>query len=172
MSEKDPGAHPHRGSGNKNPPRRRGEEAPLPRAPADREPPTHKSGATTPNRGRGHHDLTIYVRRVRTDPAEKREQFIQRLDDAVEAIEAILDDPKTSELTRIKAANAIAWILRASYTIIRDIDVENLEHKLAILQAENQARKNAAPTRYDFSPLPESTEAKKDPKDTATESRP
>ena len=67
-------------------------------------------------------------------PKEKRHEYIQRLDQAIETLEAIINSEDADEKTRIQAANSLARLIGASYTMIVDIDVENIEAEAETLK--------------------------------------
>ena len=110
------------------------------------------------------YDIQLRVRRLRTNPSNKREEYLDRLDAAATKVQNILDNDHTSKATRIKAANSIANIIRVSYTIVRDIDIEEIERDIAEIQAK-QGKEQAT---IDFSPLPDE---KQGPNYTATGSQ-
>jgi hypothetical protein len=100
------------------------------------------------------YDIQLRVRRLRTNPANKREEFLDRLDAAATKIQDILDNDHSSKATKIKAANSIANIIRASYAIVRDIDIEEIEREIEEIKAKAQEEQ----TQIDFSPLEDKKE--------------
>jgi len=100
------------------------------------------------------YDIQLRVRRLRTNPANKREEFLDRLDAAATKVQDILDNDHSSKATQIKAANSIANIIRASYAIVRDIDIEEIERDIEELRAKAQKEQ----TQIDFSPLEDEKE--------------
>jgi mRNA-degrading endonuclease RelE of RelBE toxin-antitoxin system len=84
-------------------------------------------------RGRGL-EFRLTPRRVVIKPREKRNEYIKRLDKAVETLEGIINSEEIDEKTRIQAANALARLISTSYVIIRDIDIENIEEEVENLK--------------------------------------
>jgi len=100
-------------------------------------------------RSTGGYNIKISVRRVRIDPGKKREEFLDRLDAAISKIEAILNSENSSEAIKIQAANTLSNILRVSYTIVRDIDIENVEREISEIE---ESRKKQETEHLDFAP--------------------
>ncbi len=108
-------------------------------------------------------------RRIRIDPSTKRELFIYETDKTKAAIQKIIDDPETPDKIRIQAANCYANLIRVSYQMVRDIDIEDVERQIEELEDEfNKQRDND----LDFSPQADSThtedEEQKQPSKTTT----
>ena len=71
--------------------------------------------------------VKVTLRRVRIEPAEKREEYIARLEKAIKFCENVLNNPGAVEEIQLEALDVIIRAIRMSYTIVKDVDVENLE---------------------------------------------
>ena len=84
-------------------------------------------------KGRGL-EFRLTPRRVVIKPREKRHEYIERLDKAIETLEGIINSEEADEKTRIQAANSLARLISTSYVMIADIDVENIEEEVENLK--------------------------------------
>lgn len=86
----------------------------------------------------------ITARRVRIDPAQKRRDYIRRLEALIQGLDRLIADPKVDENLKLKAMDVMIKVVRMCYLIVRDVDVEQMENELAELEAENRRAKEAA----------------------------
>jgi predicted amidohydrolase YtcJ len=100
-------------------------------------------------RGRGL-ELRLTPRRVVIKPKEKRQEYIKRLDKAIETLEEIINSAKTDEKIRIQAANALAHLISTSYVMIQDIDIENIEQQIEDLKKMQKKREEERGLGYDL----------------------
>ena len=84
--------------------------------------------------------FTLRLRRVRIRPKEKREEYVARLERIIELCEAVLNDAGSMEDVQLKAADVIIRAIRMGYTIVREVDVENLERITAEIKAKLEER--------------------------------
>ena len=99
--------------------------------------------------------FSLTIRRVRIDPERKRVQYLRRLERLIRDLDGIIADPAGVEPIRLRAMDMIVRTVRMCYLIVRDVDVERLEHELEELKEENQRRRAAREEqRADFSPEP------------------
>ncbi len=75
-------------------------------------------------------EIHLTPRRVVIKPKKKRNEYIKRLDKAIQTLEAIINSEKTHEKIRIQAANSLARLISTSYTMIVDIEVETIEKEI------------------------------------------
>ena len=80
--------------------------------------------------------LTVDRRRVRFVPAEKREEFIKILDDLMKRTMVLINARRTPNHVRLRATEVLKDLINASYTMVRDIEVEELERETEELEAE------------------------------------
>ncbi len=86
----------------------------------------------------------ITARRVRIDPARKRENYLRRLEDLIEGLDRIVSDPEGVEQVQLKAMDIMIRAVRMCYHIVRDVDVEMLEDELEALEKENKRGREGA----------------------------
>ncbi|MDP2899885.1 MAG: hypothetical protein Q8O47_02820 [Candidatus Bathyarchaeota archaeon] len=99
--------------------------------------------------------FSLTIRRVRIDPERKRVQYLRRLERLIRDLDGIIADPAGVEPIRLRAMDMMVRTVRMCYLIVRDVDVERLEHELEELKEENQRRRAAREEqRADFSPEP------------------
>jgi hypothetical protein len=80
---------------------------------------------------------------VRIDPERKRVQYLRRLERLIRGLDGIIADPEGVEPIRLRAMDVMVRTVRMCYLIVRDVDVERLEHELEDLKEENRRRKEA-----------------------------
>ena len=85
--------------------------------------------------------LDLRIRRVRILPEERRREYIGRLESLMKSLDTIINDPTGTETIQIKAVNALVNTIRMCYTMVREIDVEQLEKQITNLKRENEHRK-------------------------------
>lgn len=100
-------------------------------------------------KGRGL-EFRLTPRRVVIKPREKRHEYIERLDKAIETLEGIINSEETDEKTRIQAANALARLISTSYVMIQDIDIENIEEEVENLKKMMKEREEKRGLGYDL----------------------
>lgn len=71
----------------------------------------------------------ITLRRFKIKPEKKRRDYVQRLENIVSICEAALSDPDSVQEVQLKAADVIIRAIRMSYTIVKEVDIENLERQ-------------------------------------------
>jgi len=71
----------------------------------------------------------IILRRFKIKPEKKRRDYVQRLENIVSICEAALSDPESVQEVQLKAADVIIRAIRMSYTIVKEVDIENLERQ-------------------------------------------
>jgi hypothetical protein len=85
----------------------------------------------------------ITLRRIK--PETKRKEYVKRLEGIVKTCEKALADPNIMKFVQLKAAQVIIEAIRMSYTIVREVDVENLEKLTAEISAKIEERDRASP---------------------------
>jgi hypothetical protein len=91
--------------------------------------------------------FTITVRRVRIDPEEKRADLLTRLEVMMKDLNNLISRPSTIKTNRLKAMDVMIRTIKATYTIVRDIDVELMENEIEKLKASTED------PEIDFAPL-------------------
>lgn len=69
-------------------------------------------------------------------PREKRDEYIQLLDRMIKRVEQIINSNRTDTKTRLRALEVLTKLIQASYELLRDVEVEQLEQEVARLEAE------------------------------------
>jgi len=83
-------------------------------------------------------ELRLKPRRVRIEPAKKRVQYIEKLDEMIERLEAIINSNETDEKTRIKAVNTLTRVVKAAYTMVVDIELEDIEREIKEIEEKHK----------------------------------
>jgi hypothetical protein len=86
----------------------------------------------------------ITLRRVNIKPQKKRKEYVQRLEDIIGLCEEALMDPEAVEAIQLKAADVIIRAIRMGYTIVREVDIENLERHTKAIQRSFEERDRAS----------------------------
>lgn len=82
----------------------------------------------------------ITLRRVSIKPSRKRREYVKRLERIIAICEEALVNPEALEEIQLKAADVIIRAIRMSYTIVREVDIENLERLATEIKRELEAR--------------------------------
>jgi polyhydroxyalkanoate synthesis regulator phasin len=69
-------------------------------------------------------------------PAEKREELVAILDDLIRRLRKIINSTRTKTPVRLRAVEVLAELVRTSYTMVRDVEVEKLERETESLEKE------------------------------------
>ena len=91
--------------------------------------------------------FTVTVRRVRINPEKKRSEYLHRLERVIRELNEMLQNPDTIKSTKLKAMDVMIKAVKACYTIVRDVDVEEIE------EAVEKIKKAALQPSVDFAPL-------------------
>ena len=70
------------------------------------------------------------IRRTAIRPPEKREEYIKRLENMAKKLEEIINSEAISDKVRISAVNSLTKVIKAAYTMVKDIEMEELEREL------------------------------------------
>jgi ribosome-binding protein aMBF1 (putative translation factor) len=82
--------------------------------------------------------INVYPRRFVIVPAEKREELVTILDDLIERLMKIINSNRTKTTVRLRAVEVLAELVRTSYTMVRDVEVEELERETEKLEKEEK----------------------------------
>jgi hypothetical protein len=91
--------------------------------------------------------LEITARRVRIDPAEKRESYVRRLEELMRRCDGIISDPEEVENVQARAMEVLIKAVRVCYRMVGDAEVEELEQEVEELKAREA---EAAEGRVDY----------------------
>lgn len=82
--------------------------------------------------------LTLHIRlcarRFVIVPAEKREEFVATLEDLIKRLMKIINSNRTKTTVRLRAIEVLAELVRTSYTMVRDVEVEEIERETETLE--------------------------------------
>ena len=87
--------------------------------------------------------FTITARRVRIDPAEKRAEYIGRLERLVEQLDGMISGRGVKGKVKLRAMEVLIRTIGTCYGIVSDVEVEELEVELETLKEENRRVKEA-----------------------------
>ena len=82
--------------------------------------------------------LQISTRRVRIDPAKKRENYIARLEKVVGQCDKMISDPEGVEEIQVKAMSVLIRAIKVCYGLVVDVEVEHLEQEVEELEEEER----------------------------------
>lgn len=80
----------------------------------------------------------ITARRVRIDPAEKRAEYIDRLERLIEQLDGMISSRGVRQKLKLRAMEVLIRTISTCYGIVSDIEVEELEDELTRLKEENR----------------------------------
>jgi len=82
--------------------------------------------------------LNISTRRVRIDPAKKRENYIMRLEKVVGQCNKMISNPEGVEDIQVKAMSVLIRAIKVCYGLVVDVEVEHLEREVEELEEEER----------------------------------
>lgn len=94
--------------------------------------------------------FTITARRVRIDPEEKRQQYIERLEGLVTQLDTLINSPRVARKHKLRAMEVLIKTINTCYGIVSDIEVEYLENELKELKREDQGTEEAKTLGYEI----------------------
>jgi len=68
-------------------------------------------------------------------PQEKRAEYVEALDRMIRRVEKVINSARTTTSQRLRAMTVLAELVRVSYSMVRDVDVERLEREVKALEA-------------------------------------
>ena len=91
--------------------------------------------------------LNITVRRVRINPEKKRVDYLVRLERMMNELNDMLSNPDTIRSAKLRGMDVMIRTVKACYSIVRDIDVEEIEDAVEKIKAATRQ------PDVDFAPL-------------------
>jgi hypothetical protein len=82
--------------------------------------------------------MHVYPRRFVIAPKEKRQELVATLDDLAQRLMKIINSRKTKTTVRLRAMQVFTELIRTSYTMVRDVEVEELERETETLEKEEK----------------------------------
>jgi Mg2+ and Co2+ transporter CorA len=84
--------------------------------------------------------LTVHIRlcmaRVIIDPEEKRAEYIDRIEKELKRLEKIINSNRTKTMVKLRAMETLAELIKTSYTMVRDEEMEKTERETQALEEE------------------------------------
>jgi hypothetical protein len=78
--------------------------------------------------------IRLCARRFVIVPKEKREEFVAILDDLIKRLTKIINSNRTKTTVRLRAIEVLAELVRTSYTMVREVEVEEIERETETLE--------------------------------------
>jgi hypothetical protein len=100
------------------------------------------------NEGSSEIRFKVTVRRVRIDPQRKRREYVERLEELLKELDAIISSPNTPRKLKLRAIDTLVRVIRGCYEIVRDVDVEDLESELEKIKAEAEENQEEGDLGY------------------------
>jgi membrane glycosyltransferase len=86
--------------------------------------------------------LRLYKSKLVIDPEEKRAEYIARVEDQIKRLEKMINSNRTKTTVKLRAMQTLAELIKTSYTMIRDQEIEKTERETQTL--EEEAKRSAA----------------------------
>ena len=81
------------------------------------------------------HTLKVALR-FTIKPREQREKYVEILDKMIKRVQRIINSKKTKTKQRLRAMQVLTDLIRTSYGMIRDVEIEELEREVSALEEE------------------------------------
>jgi hypothetical protein len=86
--------------------------------------------------------LTVSIR-LRTskfviDPEEKREEYIATIEEQVARLKKMINSTRTKTTVKLRAMEVLAELIKTSYTMVREEEIEKTERETQELEEEAQ----------------------------------
>ena len=72
--------------------------------------------------------------KFRIEPKDQRAQYIELLNMMIQQLEKIINNRRTRVTQRLRAMRLLTKLIRTSYTIVRDVDIETLEREIKAIE--------------------------------------
>ena len=70
----------------------------------------------------------------RIEPKDERTHYVELLNMMIRKLEAIINGSRTRVSQRLRAMKLLTDLIQTSYTIVRDVDIENLERDIETIE--------------------------------------
>lgn len=71
-------------------------------------------------------------------PAEMREKYVETLDLMILRVQKIINSRKTKTRQRLRAMQVLTDLIKTSYGMIRDVEIEELEREIEKVEEEKE----------------------------------
>lgn len=79
-------------------------------------------------------------------PGEMREEYVELLDRMIKRVEKIINSTRTKTNQRLRAMQVLSDLIKTSYGMIRDVEIEQLEREITQLEKEESEAAEAEGT--------------------------
>jgi ribosome-associated translation inhibitor RaiA len=86
--------------------------------------------------------LRLYTSKLVIDPEEKRAEYIARIEGQIKRLEKMINSNRTKSTVKLRAMQTLAELIKTSYTMVRDEEIEKTERETQTL--EEEAKRPAA----------------------------
>lgn len=83
-----------------------------------------------------HLKFRIHPRKFKIVPEEKREELIKTLDEMINRLIKLINARRTTTKLRLRAMTVLNDLIKTSYTMIRDVEIERLEREIEAIERE------------------------------------
>jgi len=78
--------------------------------------------------------------RFTIQPEERREKYVDLLDRMIDRVEKIINSTRTTTKQRLRAMQVLTNLIKTSYGMVRDVEIEQLEREVnALEKSESEA---------------------------------
>jgi hypothetical protein len=97
--------------------------------------------------------LTAHIRlntsKFIINPAEKRDEYIAIIDDQIERLKKIINSNRTKTTLKLRALEVLSELIRTSYTMVREEEIEKTERETETLEEEARRSKTEDSTKQE-----------------------
>jgi hypothetical protein len=72
--------------------------------------------------------------KFRIEPKDQRAQYVELLNMMINKLETIINGARTRTTQRLRAMQLLTTLIQTSYTIVRDVDIEDLEQEIEAIE--------------------------------------
>jgi hypothetical protein len=80
--------------------------------------------------------IRLYTRKFAINPKEKRDEYISIIDDQIRRLTRIINSNRTKTTVKLRAMEKLAELIRTSYTMVREEEIEKTERETQTLEEE------------------------------------
>lgn len=72
--------------------------------------------------------------KFRVEPEDQRAHYVELLNMMIQQLEKIINNRRTKTTQRLRAMRLLTKLIRTSYIIVRDVDIEALEREIKAIE--------------------------------------
>lgn len=80
--------------------------------------------------------IRLYKVKLVIDPEEKRAEYIARIENQMERLEKMINSNRTKTTVKLRAMEVLAELIKTSYTMVREEEIEKTERETQTLEEE------------------------------------